>query len=415
MRRLAAPWLVMALLGVAGTSDAVAQSGSLDVTFGGDGKVTTRLLPNGGNATAVAIQPDGKIVVAGSTGARFALARYDPTGSLDRTFGEGGVVTTRFLGQGARAEAVALQPDGRIVVVGFLCCDFPKIALARYEPDGSLDVSFGRDGRVTSRPVPSGGIANAVAIQPDGRLVVAGGTNLNPPKRFALARYDPNGSPDRTFGEGGVVTTRFLGEGAAANALTLQPDGRIVAAGWADGLPALARYHTDGTLDTSFDGDGKIMTEVACCPVGVLANDATIQPDGRIVIAGEHFECFGGPGFSCESVFFLARYASDGSLDPTFGQNGLSFGVGGSAYALALQADGKIVAVGEAGFGEKFAIARYGGDGILDNTFGGDGRVFVNFLPRRDIAQGVAIDAAGRIVAAGSAAGRFAIARIMGS
>ena len=181
MRRLAASWLVMALLGVAGTSDAVAQSGSLDVTFGGDGKVTTQLLPDGGNATAVAIQPDGKIVVAGSTGSRFALARYRSNGSLDRTFGERGIVTTRFLGQGARAEAVSLQPDGKIVVVGFLCCDFPKIALARYEPDGSLDVSFDGDGRVTSRPVPSGGIANAVAIQPDGKLVVAGGTNLTPP------------------------------------------------------------------------------------------------------------------------------------------------------------------------------------------------------------------------------------------
>jgi hypothetical protein len=134
------------------------------------------------------------------------------------------------------------------------------------------------------------------------------------------------------------------------------------------------------------------------------------RDDGRIVTAGEHFECFGGGG-SRASPSSSWRGTPGRRLGSDLRPGRLSHGVDGSAYAIALQPDGRIVAVGAAGRGEKFAIARYGEDGILDTTFGGDGSVFVNFSPRDDVAHGVAIDAAGRI----SAAERFAIARIIGS
>ena len=201
--------------------------GSLDATFGTGGKVISSSA-NYDTLSAAALQSDSKIVVAGSRGyypaARdFVLARYNTDGSLDASFGSGGEVTTDFGNHtDDQASAMALQPDGKILVGGG---SGGRFALARYNPDGNLDPTFGLGGKVTTDP-PGGGAA--MALQPDGKIVVAGGPRS---ANFVLARYNPDGSLDLPFGTGGAVATGFGGGSAQATALGLQEDGKIVAAG----------------------------------------------------------------------------------------------------------------------------------------------------------------------------------------
>ena len=274
-----APWrripLVVAAactLTAMSASLACAAPGDLDPTFGGDGKVTTHF-EGGGGAQGVAIQADGKIVAVGGTGKpfRFALARYMPNGSLDTTFGGDGKVTTKFAERYERAYGVAIQADGKIVAVGQAEHADPKFALARYMPNGTLDTAFGADGKVTTNFTKGDDGATGVAIQADGKIVVVG-TAPRPccqaPSRFALARYNRDGTLDSTFGGDGKVTTAFvIGEANLANAtgVAIQADGMIVAVGTASCVAfcsrvALARYKTDGTLDPAFGDSGKVMT-----------------------------------------------------------------------------------------------------------------------------------------------------------
>jgi uncharacterized delta-60 repeat protein len=290
---------------------ALAAPGDLDTSFSSDGKAFTDF--RGGSydrASALAIQPDGMLVVAGvsfnaSDIADFALARYRPDGSLDPTFGSAGKVLTDFGSDSDDdAGALVIQPDGKLVVAGTSNGDF---ALARYLPNGALDPTFGSGGTVLT-DVGSGSDdgAMALALQPDGKLVVAGRSDGD----FALARYKPNGTLDTTFSGEGKVTTTF-GDSSQATALILQPDGKLVAAGWfqvrdVSGffLPpdiALARYRPNGTPDPTFSGDGKVLTAFR----GGSRDQAfalAIQPhDGRLVIAGES-------DASGHSDFALARY-----------------------------------------------------------------------------------------------------------
>jgi uncharacterized delta-60 repeat protein len=267
--------------------------GSLDTTFDTDGKVTTPVLDGSDIAFAVAVQPDGKIVAAGSatsnSNSDFALVRYNTDGSLDTTFDTDGKVTTPFSDGIDEAYAVAVQADGKIVAVGYESdqsgLDF---ALARYNSNGSLDTSFDTDGKVTTNILDSTDQAYAVAIQPDGKLVVAGSAFNNGINGFALARYQANGSLDTTFDADGKTFTSILGHNDSAYAVAVQPDGKIVAAGSAGTGNefdfALARYNVNGTLDTSFDADGKLTTKFTNDFDGVFG--AAVQPDGRIIAAG---------------------------------------------------------------------------------------------------------------------------------
>src|SRR5215208_3932336 len=210
---------------------ALAAAGSLDPMFSGDGRQTTVFGPGNSRAEAVAIQPDGKIVAVGTAaGARFAVARYSLNGSLDPTFSGDGRHTTDFAGDRAGAYAVATQADGRIVVVGTAGASglLPgNFALARYNPNGSLDASFSGDGKQTT---DFGGFdeATGVALQGDGKIVVVGQTALSD---FALARYNPNGSLDTSFSGDGKETTDFGGVDDGAGGVALQEDGKIIAAG----------------------------------------------------------------------------------------------------------------------------------------------------------------------------------------
>ena len=414
--------------------NAIAAAGDLDTSFDSDGKLTTDFFAGPDGAGAVAVQPDGKIVVVGSAvfggGGRFAVARYNSDGSLDQAFGAGGKVTTEFLSVGSTASAVVVQPDGKIVVAGSTT-EGPSVhvAAARYNPEGSLDHSFGAGGKVTTRffDVGSGGGANAVALQPDGKIVIAGHARGS----FALARYRADGTLDPLFGSGtGKVVTPF-GRDGSVNAVAVQPDGKIVAAGAADGDFAVARYETDGTLDRTFNTGGlqafTFARGFANPHSGEVSFDraerataVALYPDGRILL--------GGSVQATPSVFSpaLARLRPDGQLDATFSGNGLAIFRQSPALdrfsveqwvGLALQPNGKAVATAH---GVTFNALRVNLDGELDQTFGGDGIVETDFDPdRHEEAMAVAVRPDGRIVVVGTSLGvgsnrDFAVARYLG-
>ena len=237
----------------------------------------------------------------------------------------------------------------------------PDFALARFNPNGSLDTSFSGDGKQTTDFGSSGDRAHGVAIQADGKIVAAGDSLGGSGFDFALARYNPNGSLDTSFSGDGKQTTDFGGS-EAASGVKLQSDGKIVAVGGDDSDFALARYNPNGSLDTTFSGDGKQTTDFGGSDG---ARAVALQADGKIVAVG----IAGGNG----SSFAVARYNPNGTLDPTFSGDGkqtTSFGgYLDGATAVALQGDGKIVAVGHAGAANgDFALARYNPNGSLDTT-----------------------------------------------
>jgi len=408
--------------------------GTLDTNFGTGGKVTTDLGGTGSAARAVAVQPDGKIVAAGVVAingvAAFGLARYNPDGTLDPSFGTGGTVTTAFdfVGSIDRVFSVVLQPDGKIVVAGSTVVNlFANFALARFNANGTLDASFGTGGIVTTGFGVSAE-AFSVAVQADGKIVAAGYANLDGAFDFAVVRYNSNGTLDASFGTGGKVTTAFaLSQGfsqAQAFSVAVQPDGRIIAAGnaFVGGAFdfALARYNINGTLDASFGTGGQVMTDFA--GFNDQAGSVVVQPDGKIVVAGQ-----AGPYINTGLDFALARYNSNGTLDTSFGTGGkVTTDFAGSRdmpsepSAVVLQGDGKIVMVGQTlvgGFND-FALARCNSNGTLDASFGTSGKATTDFAGSDDQPFSVAVQPDGNIVVAGmvNISGRpsFGLARYLG-
>jgi uncharacterized delta-60 repeat protein len=297
-----------------------ANPGDLDPGFGTGGVVTTTI-GNNAYGRAITIQADGKIIVAGYSErdifkGDFALARYSGNGSLDSSFGNGGVVTTT-IGLYARSGGVIIQPDGKIVAAGDNH-DGTKntFALARYTITGSLDSNFGNNGVVTTS-IGSYAATSDIAIQPDGKIVVLGHSSIASKMTFALARYSINGSLDADFGNGGILTTA-IGDRAFGNVLVIQPDGKIVAVGGSgpgsSTTFALARYTITGSLDSEFGNGGVITTPIGSNTFGGL--DVAIQSDHKIVVIG-----FDRDG-AFHSDLVLARYSSNGSLDNNFGAVG---------------------------------------------------------------------------------------------
>jgi uncharacterized delta-60 repeat protein len=277
-------------------------NGHLDPTFGGgDGKVRQQFSRHFDACNAVAIQTDGKIVAAGESsrhtfGSSFAVMRLNVNGKLDKSFNADGRRLIDFSDENLldRARGVVLQPDGKIVLGGsagdpLLFGQF--FALARLNVDGSLDPSFGSGGKVVSDlpAADSDPEALALALGSDGKLVLAGGQSST--ERSVLARFDSNGMLDASFGGDGVVTTRFPHEfGSLAWDVEIQPDGRVVAAGEAGASFGVARYNVDGTLDSSFSGDGRVTTTFNRDWGGQVAFAVALQPDGKIVAAGDAFD-----------------------------------------------------------------------------------------------------------------------------
>jgi uncharacterized delta-60 repeat protein len=377
---------------------AQAAPGDLDPSFSGDGIVLTGFGGEVDGGSAVALQADGKMVAAGTTmgydergdyESDFALARFDADGSLDTSFsGDGKQIADFGTDTVSTATAVAIQPDGTILVAGSARVGEAEweFALARYTADGSLDGSFAGDGMVTTG---LGGFASSLAIQTDGKIVVGGDSGL--------ARYRPDGSLDTSFGGDGTVAT---GLGGSAYSVAIQSDGKIVAAGASE----LARYRSDGSLDTTFANDGTVPTN------SVWARSVAVQADGGIVVAGAISVGGEFPHYD----FALLRYTPVGALDSSFGSGGMqtsSFSAGWwedeIAADLALQHDGKILAVGTSTpvdwvwEGSAIVIARYATDGSLDQSFGdGGNRVTMHGLDNSGAA--VAIQNDGKIVVAGS-------------
>ncbi len=375
----------------------------LDPTFGTEGKAFAEQF--GGSKSAMALQPDGKVVMVGGFCCDFILARFNADGSLDDSFDGDGKVTTDLAGgfNGDQAQGVAIQSDGKIVVVGFtrVFSANPEFnfALARYDTNGSLDTSFDGDGIVTSGVA---GEASAVAIQPNGNIVVAGRVDGD----FALARYSANGTLEFS------VTTDFGGVFNEAQNIVLQPDGAIVVSGKPIGdsdYTDIARYDADGNLDSSFGSAGKLTLVGQTVGAGLA-----LQPDGKLVLVGSTLPT--GPT-AATIDFALTRLNSDGSPDTTFQGGTVTTDFGGqrtSANAVAVQADGKIVVVGSEG---DFAVARYDTDGKLDTSFADGGKLEIDFFRFPDIAESVAIQPDGKIVVGGFAeelsSGGYGVIRIV--
>jgi uncharacterized delta-60 repeat protein len=391
-------------------------TGLLDTDFDGDGLQITDFGPNE-YADAIAIQSDGKIVVAGTVynqttnNSDFGLARYNTAGLLDITFSEDGKQTTDFGGSYDNANGVAIQSDGKIVVVGeteSATTDNEDIGLARYNTNGVLDRNFDRDGKLTRYFPASDGTFYAIAVQSDGKVVVAGrAKNVSDNYDFALARYNADGSLDRNFNRSGKQTTDFFGGSDYVYGVAIQSDGKIVVAGSVYDPTTgnedfgLARYNTNGSLDKTFSGDGKQTTDFFGSYE--YARGLAIQSDGKMVVAGGVYDPNGNQDFA------IARYTTAGLLDNTFSEDGKqTTDFGGSddfARGLAIQSDGKIVVAGEIydfnNGNEDFAIARYTTAGLLDTDFDGDGKQTTDFFGSYDNANAIGIQSDGKIVVAG--------------
>jgi uncharacterized delta-60 repeat protein len=377
---------------------ALAASGDLDTTFDGDGLVTSYVVPsNPGRSDAaagVAIQANGKIVAAGyseiptTATMDFAITRYNTDGSLDTTFSGDGRLLTNFGGRD-QAAAVAVQSNGKIVAAGQVCyapssigtCD---VALARYNANGTLDTTFSGDGKqVSDFGGGSNGSFGRLAIQSNGRIVVTGYMSNGSNTDFAVYRYLPGGSLDTTFSGDGKVNIGFgAGRQDFAADLVIQSDGKIVVAGstgdagYANNNFAIARLNANGSLDTTFSGDGRQITNFGA---NDYAYGVALQADGKIVVVGEKTTTF--------RSFALARYNTDGSLDTTFNGTGrrvfsITPGMDSHANDVIVQPDGMIVVIGTTKNGSgffDFALARLLSTGGFDTTFSGDGKVIIDF------------------------------------
>jgi uncharacterized delta-60 repeat protein len=371
-------------------------AGDLDTTFGNGGEVLTSFPPlrkgshrTGGNPSGVAIQSDGKILVAGQGLGDFAVARYNTNGSLDSTFGTGGKVVTTFgTNHLDSAGPLAIQPDGKIIAAGATnvfesTTYFNHFAIARYNSNGTLDTSFGpsHNGLVTTSILRDDS-PHAVVLQPDGKFVVAGSAAASPSATSSavLVRYSANGTLDTSFGQGGIVTMSivpgvsqaFGGVGLETINLGGTPTTEIVASGGYAQGDFLARFNPDGSLDPSFGFGGTVVLQTVN-PV-VKLGPLTIQPDGKIVEPGTVTNAQGVRDAA------VVRFNADGSLDTSFDPSGpmpgvVDLGVPGLADRVVVQPDGKIIVGGYANSQQVMLARLSGADGSLDATFGAGGIV----------------------------------------
>ena len=398
-----------------------ANAGVLDTTFDSDGIVITEL--QGTNITetaeAIAVQPDGKILVAGTWSTNsFALARYLSNGALDSGFGTNGVIITP---SGFVADIV-LQPNGRILLAGTEGnTDFKVV---RYLPDGALDTSFGTDGIALATMSATNAEARGVALSPDGKITVVGYAEVSAGIRdYAVARFNSDGSPDTAFdSDGKVITDLDSSSNDFGQAVALQADGKILVTGHANGVVGLVRYNEDGSIDNSLGTNGIVTTDVSVLIGATIGGSEDVyavatQPDGKILVAGSSISAGNSRGL------MVVRYDTDGSLDNTFGTSGMVVTVvpGGGGYQsiadIAVQPDGKIVAagdyVGTAGAPNDidFVLVRYNASGALDTSFDGDGIAVLDLGSTNERCAGLAIQPDGKILVAGSTANDYAVLR----
>ena len=354
---------------------ATAAPGDLDRNFGGFGYQAVVSTPVASEGMTVA--PDGKIVTAGASGVQIVVRRYMPNGTLDATFGTGGTATLLNTSYAMHAAAVAVQTDGKIVVAGWadITANLQDFLVLRLSPSGALDTFFGNGGYRTTDFAGSDDLAADLVIQPDGKIVVAGTSNVGGDDDFSVARYTTSGSLDLSFSGDGRLTIPFGGDDDC-HAAMLQPDGKIVVLGdGGDVFPeyitelCLGRINPDGTLDGSFNHDGRLY-------IGLGTSSSTgtavgVLPDGNIVIAGYSWD--GGSSYSGK----LARVIPEGFVDENFAPGGWR-SVSGSEklWDLAVQPDGRVLLLGELSSkpGEVAIFRRTPGGDSADPTFSLDGR-----------------------------------------
>jgi uncharacterized delta-60 repeat protein len=322
-------------------------------------------------------------------------------GDLDPSFGIGGMVTTSFGTASAQSTSVALQSDGKIVVAGTTYDGNYSFTVARYNTNGTFDTSFDGDGTLITGFGDVRGIATSIVIQTDGKIVVAGRFADSFSVDFGLVRYNGDGSLDTTFGIDGLVRTSFGTSQCRIESMALQSDGKIVVAGYMDTNNgtnnydfALARYNTDGSLDSSFDGDGRLTTDFGTTTD--VAYSVAVQSNGKIIAAG-----FTSDG-SNEDIA-LVRYNGDGTLDTSFdgdGKRTTDFGMPmDRAKSVTVDATGRIVVAGYSSDDSNnadFALVRYNNDGSLDTSFDGDGKLATDFGTMRDYATSMVLQVNGR-------------------
>jgi len=338
--------------------------GSLDPSFGIAGKVVS-FFPHGfASGKSVALQPDGKIILSGSAfnGVTdgFALARYFPDGTLDPSFNQDGKVNVPFLSGGDSGESLLVQPDGKIVVAGYVLVGDYDFGLMRFTANGDLDGTFGSGGKVSVDFGTGDDFATCAVRQPDGKIIVAGEARIAAKNDFGLARFNENGTIDISFDHDGITSTHFGGGDDGISSIVLLPNGKILVAGVAEvgGQKdiALARYHPGGARDNTFGNDGKVTVDFDGAFDG--ARGVAIQPDGKILVGGV-------ATINGTRHFALARFLADGTPDTTFHQDGkltTSFGGHATAAAIAMQMNGRIVLAGFSLAGSnQFTMAGYQG------------------------------------------------------
>lgn len=414
------------------------QPGTLDAFWAtgsplGPGKAITPFGTGENDVLAIALQPDGKVLLAGSCAVpgdnwQICAIRYQTNGTLDPSFGNGGVAITPFGdGYASKAQAIALQADGKLILAGwcmrFSSAPFGPICAVRYNTDGTLDTTFGTSGRITATvsSINNSNAAYALTLQPDGKFVLAGSCSNGTDVDFCALRYRTDGTLDPDFGAGGKVITLMSNGEDSANAIALQPDGKILLAGYCSNGSNLdfcaARYHPNGSLDSSFNTTGKVLTAIGA---GIDAATAVaLQPDGKIVLAGA---CSNGSNRD----FCALRYEINGSLDSRFGTLGKVLTPIGAtddaANALALQSDGKLLVVGSCsnGIDDDFCLLRYHPNGVLDASFNGSGKVTTAVGAGIDWGKVLTLQPDGKIVVGGTCAiavggvGAFCAARYDG-
>ena len=350
-------------------------NGVVDPTFSNPILVIGQL---GDYGRAITVQPDGKILITGfadNTSTDIYVARLLSSGELDSTFGTGGIVMTDFGNNTLdHVHDMTLQPDGKILITGWVLDQDINIALLRYNTDGTLDSTFGVNGKVSTDIDSTTQEAYSVVVQPDGKILVAGYTST--PlfgDNLVVIRYLTDGSIDFSFGINGISMPAINQDNDGAYDMALQPDGKIVLGGYSYtvipfGDNLVVRLDSTGDLDPSFGGTGVVTTDFTnndSYATGVL-----IQPDGKIITTGR--------ATSATSDFLLTRFKADGQLDSTFGTNGFrltSVATGEDyIYGSLLQPDGKVVVAGyySDNLIENFAVARYNSDSSFNVSVTGN-------------------------------------------
>lgn len=367
--------------------------GTPDNTFGVEGIATVVRGIGINYAYALTLDATGRILTTGyfnQPGIQYAVMRHTPTGSLDNSFDGDGIMTGYKPDSPASFYTAAVQPDGKIVAVGGAYAKAwwaeyheEEIAVVRFNVNGTIDSSFDEDGRLVVDFGTGAGIAKAITIQADGKILIGGTVHNGRNQDFAVVRLNMDGTLDETFGAGGKLLIDFSDSDDQLAGIAVMPDGRIVAAGrtydWRNEQAvnfAICRYNADGTPDNSFSGDGKVTADFSTPQLPAThdeINAMVLQPDGKIVVAGLH------AWWTHPVDFIVARYNTDGTLDASFNGTGFtitSFGGVDIPHSAALDLNGNIVV---SGYGYALdgntAIARYSPNGTPDSTFDGDGKL----------------------------------------